>query len=373
MSTIISFRHVTKIFESNIEQENDSQHAAHTEVSGRIYALDDVTFTTRQGEILGVLGPSGCGKSTLLRMAAGLESPTSGEVYYDTEPLRNIPMAERGIGMVFQSYALYPHLPSIDNIGFFLRLRRRETEIPERVREISRMMSISLAPILSRKPPTLSGGERQRVAIARCLARDPRVFLFDEPFSNLDAKLRTNARVELKRLLQKFKVTSIYVTHDQAEAIALCDRIAILNHGKLIQMGSYSHLYDTPRNIFVAGFLGSPAMNFFKGYAQDGIWVGKTFDWGPIRRDLNDFSGLVMGIRPEHITIGGDSAMLARVEHVEPLYGERAQIIYTRVESQRVAIRTTDELLIKPGERLPLSIMAQHVHFFDDSTGQRIA
>lgn len=373
MTTTVSLSHVTKIFGSNAALQGDRALPEGKEPPDLVYALDNVSLTTRPGEIVGILGPSGCGKSTLLRVVAGLEIPTSGEVYYDKVLLQDIPVSERGIGMVFQSYALYPHLPSIDNIGFFLRLRNREAEIPMRVREISRMMRIDLQPILSRKPPTLSGGERQRVAIARCLARDPRVFLFDEPFSNLDAKLRTSARVELKRLLQKFKVTSIYVTHDQTEAVALCDRIAILNHGRLVQLGTYQHLYETPRNIFVAGFLGSPSMNFFQGYVREGMWIGKMFDWGPIRRDLDDFSSLVMGIRPEHLAIDNDGAFSATVEHIEPLYGERVQIIYARVESKRIALRIPDKQHVEPGQRLPLAIMPEHVHFFDKSTGQRIA
>ncbi|MBN2470384.1 MAG: ABC transporter ATP-binding protein [Anaerolineae bacterium] len=370
MATIVSLRHVTKIFGKAPDTPGDQPDAEDT--TGPVYALDDVSFTTHPGEALGILGPSGCGKSTLLRVIAGLETLTSGGIYYDNVPLEDIPMTDRGIGMVFQNYALYPHLPSIENIGFFLRLRKRDSEVPERVREISRLMNIGLGPILSRKPPTLSGGERQRVAIARCLARDPRLFLFDEPFSNLDAKLRTNSRVELKRLLQKYDVTSIYVTHDQQEAIALCDRIAILNHGKLMQLGTHRQLYDTPVNIFVAGFFGSPAMNLFSGVVQNGQWVGSAFTWGPIRRDLGDDTQLVMGVRPEHFVLDKTGELVVNVEMVEPIYGERIQIVYTRLNELPVTLRLPLDIPVQPGERLHLAIDPDHVHLFDMQTGQRL-
>lgn len=370
MATTVSLRHVTKIFGSALAAPNPAATSEPEE--GPVYALDDVTLTTHPGETLGILGPSGCGKSTLLRIIAGLDRPTSGEVFYDNVPLEDIPMAERGIGMVFQSYALYPHLPSIENIGFFLRLRKREQEIPERVREISRLMNIGLGPILSRKPPTLSGGERQRVAIARCLARDPRLFLFDEPFSNLDAKLRTSARMELKRLLQKYEITSVYVTHDQLEATALCDRIAILNRGKLMQLGSYRQLYDTPVNVFVAGFLGSPAMNLFHGEIENNRWIGGVFNWGPVRRDLADGAQVVLGVRPEHFVPNDAGELSADVELAEPIYGERIQIVHARLHGQAINLRLPLEPAITPGERLRLTIAPEHVHLFDAASGQRI-
>jgi len=378
MSTTVTLRHITKLY-GNLAAARRSQ-GAMTESDGllappqesTVYALDDVTLTVRPGETLGILGPSGCGKTTLLRIAAGLESPTSGQVLYDNEDLRDIPMDQRGIGMVFQNYALYPHLPGIDNIGFFLRLHKREIEIPARVREISEMMQIDLKPLLSRKPPTLSGGERQRVAIARCLARDPRLFLFDEPFSNLDAKVRTSARVELKRLLQRYQVTSIYVTHDQVEAIALSDRIAVLNKGQLMQIGTFAHLYETPRNVFVAGFLGKPPMNLFDGYAEDGMWIGKAFDWGPIRRDFPDGTRIVLGIRPEHIRLDDQGSITATVTLIEPHFSERVQFIHVQLGPHTAAIRVPLEMSIHRDQKIRLSIPPEQVHLFDQATGQRI-
>lgn len=372
--TSITLRHVTKRF-------GDTTHFSSSRVtgtsphepSGPVIALNDISLTVRPGEILSVLGPSGCGKSTLLRVAAGLEQPTSGEVFFNDVLLQDIPVAERGIGMVFQSYALYPHLPSVDNIGFFLRLRKREQEIPERVREISRMMRIDLDPLLSRKPPTLSGGERQRVAIARCLAREPRVFLFDEPFSNLDAKLRTSARAELKRLLQKFEVTSIYVTHDQTEAIALSDRIVILNQGSLEQIGTHRQLYDTPRNVFVAGFLGSPPMNLFQGRLENGMWNGQSFTWGPVRNDLPEGTPLVLGVRPEHVMLQADGALQATVDLVEVLHSDRAQLVHAHLGKRPIVIRADIDSPVSTGETVTLKIMPDQVHLFDQTTGLRLA
>ncbi len=369
MATTITLRHVSKVFPATETSDLHKQSG----MSGNLHALRDVSLTVRPGETLGVLGPSGCGKTTLLRVIAGLEIPTSGEILYDNVNLKDIPMVERGIGMVFQSYALYPHLPSVDNIGFFLRLRKREQEIPERVLEISEVMKIDLKPLLSRRPPTLSGGERQRVAIARCLARDPRVFLFDEPFSNLDAKVRASARVELRRLLQRYNVTSVYVTHDQTEAIALSHRIAILNNGQLVQIGTFQHLYETPKNVFVAGFLGSPPMNLFPGNVRGGKWIGKAFDWGPVRADISDGTSVVLGIRPEHLLPVTGGGIAATVQLVEPLYAERAQIIHARLGPHNLAIRLSQDTSIQRGETLSLAFTAERVHLFDGQTGHLIS
>ncbi len=394
MPTTIVLRHITKIFETPSEAEQPASESAISNIVnalrigsdasartpghlpeelGRQRAVDDVSLTVYPGETLGILGPSGCGKTTLLRIVAGLLRPTRGEVLYDGQPLEDIPPAERGIGMVFQNYALYPHLPSVDNIGFFLKLRKREQEIPQRVREISRLMRIDLKPLLSRKPPTLSGGEQQRVAIARCLARDPRVFLFDEPFSNLDAKLRTDTRVELKRLLQRYRITTIYVTHDQTEAIALADRIAIMREGRLVQIGTFEQLYNAPVNAFVAGFFGKPAMNLFPGFAHHGTWEGATFSYGPIRSDLNEDTPLILGVRPEHFVLDNTGNITAIVELIEPIYGERIQLVYTRIGSHRAILRLPLRHHVQIGEQLRLSIATDQVHLFDQESGKRLA
>ena len=222
-------------------------------------ALDGVDLEVRDGETLAIIGPSGCGKSTLLRVVAGLEPVDSGRVLYDGQDVSAVPPGERGIGMVFQNYALYPHMESRGNLGFFFRLRRRrEEEIDERVRLTAEIMGLGFDELLERKPGTLSGGQQQRVAIGRCIARDPRLFLLDEPLSSLDARLRARTRVELKRLLTRFRITTIYVTHDQTEALALATRIAVMRRGRIEQAGVWDELYQRPANAFVAGFVGTP-------------------------------------------------------------------------------------------------------------------
>jgi len=371
VATTITLRHISKTFATHVVADGD-RHTSPPQPDV-VYILDDISLTSRPGEILAILGPSGCGKTTLLKVIAGLIQPTDGQVLYDSTPIDRIPMRDRGIGIVFQNYALYPHLPSVDNIGFFLRLRRREAEIPDRVRQISEMMRIDLKPLLGRKPPTLSGGEQQRIAIARCLARDPKVFLFDEPFSNLDAKLRSSARIELKRLLRKFEVTSVYVTHDQLEAIALADRIAILNKGQLMQMGSYTHLYATPANIFVAGFLGSPAMNLFPGTVKDGNWEGRYFTWGPIRSDLADGMPVVLGIRPEHLGPDPHGSISFKVELIEQLLSERVQHLHGHLGPQSIVAKLPIEYAIAVGDELRVSADHENIHLFDAETGLRIA
>ncbi|MHB1317750.1 MAG: ABC transporter ATP-binding protein, partial [Anaerolineae bacterium] len=237
--------------------------------TGDITALEDVTLTIEDGETLAVIGPSGCGKSTLLKVIAGLESPQSGRVLYDGRDMAGIRPGDRGIGMVFQSYALYPHMKGEGNLGFFFRIHKRPTEeMMERIRITADIMGLGFDDLLPRSPKTLSGGQQQRVAIGRCIVRDPSLFLFDEPLSNLDAKLRSRTRVEIKRLLRRFAITSVYVTHDQIEAIALGDRLAVMRVGRIEQVGTYQELRERPANTFVAGFVGMPSMNLVEGYSR---------------------------------------------------------------------------------------------------------
>jgi ABC-type sugar transport system ATPase subunit len=209
-------------------------------------ALRHLSVEAHAGETLALVGPSGCGKTTLLKVIAGLQAPDAGRVFFDDRDVTHLPPGARGIGMVFQSYALFPHLKSRDNVSFFYWVHRRQAEIPARVRAVSEMMGLDFATLLDRKPPKLSGGQQQRVAIARCIAREPSAFLFDEPLSHLDAKLRMQLRAEIKRLLHRFSVTSLYVTHDQTEAIALGDRIGIMREGRMEQVGSYAEIYGRP-------------------------------------------------------------------------------------------------------------------------------
>ncbi|MCU0480789.1 MAG: ABC transporter ATP-binding protein, partial [Anaerolineae bacterium] len=239
------------------------------ENGGAIQAIHDISLRMHAGEVLVLLGPSGCGKSTLLRLIAGLMTPDSGRVLFDNIALPDIPLIERHIGMVFQTGALIPHWRAKQSVGFFYHLRHRDQEVTPRIKRISQITGIGIEKLLDKKPFQLSGGEQQRVAVARALTRDLRVLLFDEPFSNIDALLRRQARVELKRLLHEFPVTTLYVTHDQDEASALGDKIAVMRDGQLVQMGTYAHLLESPINLFVAQFVGVPTINVFHGQAQD--------------------------------------------------------------------------------------------------------
>jgi ABC-type sugar transport system ATPase subunit len=344
---------------------------AHPDPSDRDNALDNLSLTIRNGETLCVLGPSGCGKTTLLKVIAGLVKPDSGDVFYDSTPIQNIPIGERGIGMVFQNYALYPHLPARDNIGFFDLVRKQPEKIPERLRTIHQVMGVELEHLLSRKPPTLSGGEQQRVAIARCLARDPQVFLFDEPLSNLDAKLRVETRLQLKRLLRHYQITSVYVTHDQTEAIALADRIAIMRAGKIEQLGTFQTLYETPLNAFVAQFFGTPPMNLFAGHAGADAWEGQGFSVSPIRPALKRGQALWLGIRPEHVRLA-DDGIPAKIEFIEPLFNERRQIVYMRLAGQRCLASLGLDLALEVNTTVHVQFPTDSLYLFDQKTEARV-
>src|SRR5688500_963632 len=247
-------------------QKERIQEDLPSQPAGPVRALDHVNLKIPNGRIFVVVGPSGCGKSTLLRVVSGLENDYSGQVLYDGEDVQNIPPKDRYIGMVFQNYALYPNFNNEGNLSFFFKMHKiNDEETRERIRYTSELMGIGFNDLLPRKPGTLSGGQRQRVAIARAIVRAPRLFLFDEPLSNLDAKLRVQTRTEIKRLLHRFSITSLYVTHDQVEAIALADQIVVMHAGKIEQVGTYQHLTETPINTFVASFLGLPPMDLLPG------------------------------------------------------------------------------------------------------------
>lgn len=273
-----------------------------------IIALDNMSLKIKSGETMSILGPSGCGKSSLLRVIAGLESIQKGRVYYNNKNMANVLPKDRGIGMVFQGYALYPNYKSKGNLSFFFWVRKSpEKEINERVKETSRIMGIGFDKLLGRMPTTLSGGEQQRVAIARCIVRYPTIFLMDEPISNLDAKLRIKTRGEIKKLLMDFAITTVYVTHDQTEAISMGDRIAIMKEGRIIQVGTYDDIYERPVNRFVADFVGNPAMNFFKGkiYERNHFRTSSFSLTLPSEKlpGLNGEREVYLGIRPEHISL----------------------------------------------------------------------
>lgn len=364
--TTITVEHVTKTFhESTLP--GSSRHP--------IPALDDVSLKIDVGQVLAVLGPSGCGKSTLLRIIAGLIDTDSGQVLYDRVPVQNIDPRERGIGMVFQDGALIPHWEARKSVGFFLRLRKREEEVPERVQQIANITGFGLDVLLGRRPSQLSGGEKQRISIARALTRDLSVLLMDEPFANIDAKLRAQARVELKRLLQRFPVTAVYVTHDQIEAVALAQRVAVMNKGRIEQVGTYQQLYHQPMNLFVATFIGTQAINLFHGFAISGTWRGDSFSGLPLRPDLEEGTRVIMGIRPEHITLATpDQPFTAegQVRAITPYFAERHQLVEVRGNGETWQMHIAPDEVLHVGDTIRCALMPNEYIFFDPVTERRI-
>jgi multiple sugar transport system ATP-binding protein len=349
---------------------------------GRVRAVDHVSFEVRDGEFLVLLGPSGCGKTTTLRLIAGLERPDAGEIYIGDRLVNDLPPKDRDVAMVFQNYALYPHMRVYDNVAFPLKIRGlpRE-EIDKRVREVAGLLRIQ--DLLDRYPRQLSGGQQQRVALGRALVRQPQVFLMDEPLSNLDAKLRVYMRAELKRLQRELGITTVYVTHDQAEAMTMADRIAVMNEGKIMQIAEPQELYSKPANTFVAGFVGAPAMNFvdvsvsFEGGAavlDTGVWkIPLPGGTSKILAARGVAGEVVLGIRPEHIEVGKQplpDAYEAEVFVTEPLGSET--IIDFKHGDAIVKAKHPGHFEAKPGERIYVRLRMEHVHVFDKKTGKAI-
>jgi multiple sugar transport system ATP-binding protein len=319
------------------------------------------------------VGPSGCGKSTLLRMIAGLEAITSGTIRIGERVVNHLAPKDRDIAMVFQTYALYPHKTVYENMGFALKLRRApKSEIEARVRRAAEILD--LVPYLARYPRQLSGGQRQRVAMGRAIVRDPAVFLFDEPLSNLDAKLRVQMRAEIKELHQRLKTTTVYVTHDQVEAMTMADRIVVMHDGIVEQTGSPLELYDRPANLFVAGFIGSPAMNLFKGKIRSGAAPGFETDSGIVlplgaAPAASDGRPAIYGIRPEHLLLGV-KGIGAEIAVVEPT-GSETQV-FAKLGGNRIVGVFRERIAAKPGELLPLMPDPASVHLFDSDSGRRL-
>ena len=338
--------------------------------------MDGVNLTIRDGESMVLLGPSGCGKTTLLRCVAGLESYT-GDVFYDNQNVQNVPPKDRGIGIVFQNYALYPNFESKGNLGFFFKLRKREQEIDARVKQTAEIMGLGFEVLLDRMPRTLSGGQKQRVAIARAICREPKLLLFDEPLSSLDAKLRSDTRIQIRRLISRFGVTTIYVTHDQTEATLMGDRLAIMDKGKIVQVGTYRELYDQPANTFVAGFLGAPPMNLLSARIEGSLLYVAG---GPIALSAAALSAvgaaqsLVAGIRPEHLaaTVTPDQPWInSPIELIERLPAERIQLCHISAQGQPLVVRLPLELDLAVGQLLPLRPTVA-LTLFDGETGARL-
>jgi ABC-type sugar transport system ATPase subunit len=336
------------------------EHISHR--FGRNAALDDVSVEIREREVVTVVGPSGCGKSTLLRIIAGLEQPSSGAVYLYGESMNGVPTRDRNIAMVFQSYALYPHMTCYENLALNLRLKKLPSaEIERRVQETAKTLEIG--DLLEKRPRQLSGGQRQRVAVGRALIRDPRAFLFDEPLSNLDALLRERVRHELKELFDKVNATVVYVTHDQIEALTLANRVVVLDRGKIQQVGTPEEVYRFPANRFVASFIGSPSMNIFETQFQQG-----RFNLGPRTFDTGlAYSGPAeVGVRPENIRLGGDLA--AEVVWTENL-GLNTLVGLRVGATGLTALASTRPA---PGS-VNISFNMGDAHVFDKNTGANIS
>jgi len=352
---------------------------------GQVAVIHGVDIDIQDGEFVVLVGPSGCGKSTLLRMIAGLESVTAGAIRIGERVVNNLPPAERDIAMVFQSYALYPHKTVAANLAFALKLRKIDSAtVKKRVGETAQILG--LTPYLDRYPRQLSGGQRQRVAMGRAIVRDPQVFLFDEPLSNLDAKLRLQMRTEIKELHQRLKTTTIFVTHDQIEAMTMADKIVVMDDGRIEQVGSPLELYNHPKNVFVAKFIGSPAMNLIQGTVRrDGVSGDGAFSVEvnghrlPVspasgaasgaHSEAEDGQSVIYGIRPEHLNIA-DDGFPATVSVVEPTGSET--IMFLRFGEIDIVAVLRDWHDVKPGQTVYLRPRADRAHLFDVETGERV-
>lgn len=345
---------------------------------GSVKVLHDLDLDVHQGEFLVLLGSSGCGKSTLLNCIAGLNEPTGGQIFIGDRNVTWEEPSQRGIGMVFQSYALYPQMSVRGNLEFGLKNARvPKDEIAKRVDQAASILQIEA--FLDRKPSQLSGGQRQRVAIGRALVRDVDVFLFDEPLSNLDAKLRTSLRVELKRLHQTLQNTMIYVTHDQVEAMTLADRIAIMKGGKIQQLGTPDEVYGSPANLYVAEFIGSPSMNILRGNLANGSYVGERetiplagYDFaGPVPTDRK----ICLGLRPEHILTGRDLENATvqfqiNAELVEPMGSDT--VIWSRFDDQPFCVRVDGQFKVEEGDQVTIGINPALASVFDAESEERL-
>ena len=342
---------------------------------GTVQVLHGIDFDIPDGSFTVLVGPSGCGKSTLLRMIAGLDEVSAGTIQINDQVVNDLPPKARDIAMVFQSYALYPHMTVRENMGFSLTLAKVETAAREqRVDEAAKILNLDA--LLDRYPKQLSGGQRQRVAMGRAMVRKPQVFLFDEPLSNLDAKLRVSMRAEIKALHQRLQTTSIYVTHDQIEALTMADQIVVMHDGRIEQIGTPLDLYDRPCNQFVAGFIGSPAMNMLPGRLRLGEGMRVELDDGGYltieqlqSAQLIDGMSVVVGVRPEHLVIASQGINL-QVSVVEPTGAQT--LVTARLGTRDVVVVFQDRQHILPGDRITVAARSDQIHLFDSATQMRL-
>lgn len=345
---------------------------------GQTTILDKVTVSIKKGEFMVVVGPSGCGKSTLLRLIAGLENISSGQILINNQCVNNITPAKRDMAMVFQHYALYPHMSVYDNMAYGLKMRRlKKDDINRRVKAVANLLQ--LTPYLERRPQELSGGQKQRVAMGRAIVRSPSVFLFDEPLSNLDAKLRTEMRHEIKKLHQTFKTTSLYVTHDQTEAMTMAERVLVLNHGVVEQVGTPQELYQSPSTLFVAGFTGHYPMNyvsarFDKGSKTIQTGLGINYPAPSFMEYIADNAELILAIRPEHIqltTKSNEQAIEIKVEFIDDMGADKLIHAKCKLNNERIIVRVPSENPL-PNAELYVELPQLKLHVFNQQTGKRI-
>jgi multiple sugar transport system ATP-binding protein len=342
---------------------------------GNVKALDGIDLTIEEGSFVVLLGPSGCGKTTLMRCISGLEKLTEGKIYFDEKDVSNVPPKDRNVAMVFQSYAVWPHMKVRDNIAYPLKLKKvPKNEIEERVKWVSELLHIS--ELLDRFPAQLSGGQRQRVAVARAIVHQPKVLLMDEPLSNLDALLRVKMRSELKKLHERVKVTTIYVTHDQTEAMTMGDKIAVMNAGKIVQFGTPEEIYKKPKTIFVAGFVGSPQMNFLNMKVVSSGTQFHAENLGlriPLKSDPK-LEHVIVGIRPEHIHLQQTERCVpitGTVYFAEKLMSET--VIHLSIDAEKnLVIKVPYDLSAREGERMQVYLDLDQIHFFHPDTQERI-
>jgi len=332
-------------------------------------AVQPTSLKIDKGEFMVFVGPSGCGKSTLLRMVAGLEDITTGDIKLDKKIINKIDPSERDVAMVFQNYALYPHMNVYNNLAYGLKNRGLAKDLIEKkVKAAAKLLQIS--DYLERRPALLSGGQRQRVAMGRAIVRSPKIFLFDEPLSNLDAKLRIQMRLEIKKLQRKVGVTSIFVTHDQVEAMTLADRLAVINNGIIEQLGTPIEIYNNPTSVFVAGFIGSPQMNFIEGEIKNKKLKTQAFEIAGIKSDFN--GKVILGIRPEHLVQAYNGLIKLNVDLVEKLGSDN--LIYGEIKGKKdlLCYRTPGNEKINSGSKLALNIQDNKLYIFNKKTGKRI-
>lgn len=338
---------------------------------GDVYGVKDMNLSIADKEFLVLLGPSGCGKTTTMRMVAGLESPTTGNISIGDRSVNDLEPKDRDVAMVFQNYGLYPNMTVYENIRFPLKIRGiPSSEHEERVQRAATM--VELGPLLQRKPKALSGGQRQRVALARAVVREPTVFLMDEPLSNLDAKLRVTMRAQLKNLQHQLAVTTIYVTHDQIEAMTLADRVVVMNDGSIMQIGTPEEVYNRPANLFVAGFIGSPAMNLIPGHINNGIFTADNITVAGVSHGSD--GAVTLGYRAEDVSISHDPAnaqITAPIYSVE-LLGD-ATMITVKAGGDLVSAKADKDFRQTIGSSISLQLSPQSVHLFDASTGLKLS